>query len=179
MSTDEQVMTRKQVEFLRDLAIKVLGEERGRAYLDELRAEHPRPTQRQASEWISDLKDRQARSPITAPPRSKGGLPSVAAGRYAVVGDDGTLRLYKVDRPREGHFSGWTFVTWMRPNGYESQLSRPQMEKVLAKIAANPMDALVAYGKHTGVCGKCGRTLTDPESIDAGIGPVCAGKVAM
>ena len=26
---------------------------------------------------------------------------------------------------------------------------------------------------HSGVCGRCGRTLTHPESIETGIGPVC------
>ena len=30
---------------------------------------------------------------------------------------------------------------------------------------------------HEGRCCVCGRELTDPESIAAGIGPVCAGKV--
>lgn len=29
---------------------------------------------------------------------------------------------------------------------------------------------------HEGRCGRCGRTLTDPESIKRGIGPVCDGK---
>jgi len=29
---------------------------------------------------------------------------------------------------------------------------------------------------HSGKCGRCGRTLTVPESIESGIGPVCAGK---
>jgi len=28
---------------------------------------------------------------------------------------------------------------------------------------------------HEGVCGRCGRTLTVPESIQRGIGPICAG----
>ena len=28
---------------------------------------------------------------------------------------------------------------------------------------------------HEGVCGRCGRRLTVPESIESGIGPVCAG----
>jgi hypothetical protein len=31
---------------------------------------------------------------------------------------------------------------------------------------------------HAGLCCKCGRTLTTPESIAAGIGPVCAGRAA-
>lgn len=29
---------------------------------------------------------------------------------------------------------------------------------------------------HEGVCGKCGRKLTVPESIASGLGPVCAGR---
>jgi hypothetical protein len=29
---------------------------------------------------------------------------------------------------------------------------------------------------HEGRCGKCGRPLTVPESIESGIGPVCAGR---
>lgn len=30
--------------------------------------------------------------------------------------------------------------------------------------------------KHIGRCGVCGRELTTPESIDSGIGPICAGR---
>lgn len=30
--------------------------------------------------------------------------------------------------------------------------------------------------RHEGKCGRCGRTLTVPSSIDAGIGPECASK---
>lgn len=35
-----------------------------------------------------------------------------------------------------------------------------------------------AFGKIYGFCVRCGRTLTDEESIAAGIGPVCAGRWA-
>lgn len=31
---------------------------------------------------------------------------------------------------------------------------------------------------HEGTCGRCGRTLTVPESIETGLGPVCAEKAA-
>jgi hypothetical protein len=31
---------------------------------------------------------------------------------------------------------------------------------------------------HDGRCGRCGRPLTVPESIESGIGPVCAGRAA-
>lgn len=30
---------------------------------------------------------------------------------------------------------------------------------------------------HSGSCGVCGRTLTNPESIESGIGPYCAGRI--
>jgi hypothetical protein len=33
------------------------------------------------------------------------------------------------------------------------------------------------FGKLYGICCICGRTLTNEESIEAGIGPICAGKV--
>ena len=49
-------------------------------------------------------------------------------------------------------------------------------EPILAKIAATGMDLAIAYGKATGTCGICSKTLTDPKSIEAGIGPVCAKK---
>lgn len=31
---------------------------------------------------------------------------------------------------------------------------------------------------HSGQCGRCGRKLTDPESIDRGLGPKCAAKAS-
>jgi hypothetical protein len=32
------------------------------------------------------------------------------------------------------------------------------------------------FGRLYGMCCQCGATLTDEKSIEAGIGPVCAGK---
>ncbi|MAE23427.1 MAG: hypothetical protein CMK92_13650 [Pseudomonas sp.] len=50
------------------------------------------------------------------------------------------------------------------------------VEKALAVIAADPKGAAVRYGAKTGECSCCGRTLTDPKSIEAGIGPICADR---
>lgn len=44
----------------------------------------------------------------------------------------------------------------------------------LDEIAANPGEAAKLHGIKTGTCSCCGRELTDPASIAAGIGPVCA-----
>lgn len=49
-------------------------------------------------------------------------------------------------------------------------------KEALLNIAKNPVDAAKAYGKLTGSCSCCGRTLTDPTSIELGIGPICAEK---
>jgi hypothetical protein len=43
-------------------------------------------------------------------------------------------------------------------------------------ILGDPRAASKAYAQESGCCGVCGRTLTTPESLAAGIGPVCAEK---
>jgi len=48
----------------------------------------------------------------------------------------------------------------------------------LRQAEADPLAAAVAYGRASGRCAVCGRDLTDPTSIEAGIGPVCAGRLA-
>lgn len=45
--------------------------------------------------------------------------------------------------------------------------------------AANPLELAVAYGRRTGNCACCGRTLTNGESVELGIGPVCRAKWGM
>jgi hypothetical protein len=43
----------------------------------------------------------------------------------------------------------------------------------LDEFERDPAAALKAHGIATGSCGCCGRELTDPESIERGIGPIC------
>jgi hypothetical protein len=49
----------------------------------------------------------------------------------------------------------------------------------LRLIAADPLSAAVAYGRLTGSCSICARTLTDPVSIERGIGPICADNYGL
>ena len=46
----------------------------------------------------------------------------------------------------------------------------------LEAIATDPRAAALAHGIATGICSCCNRTLTDPESVARGIGPICAEK---
>jgi len=48
--------------------------------------------------------------------------------------------------------------------------------ETVARIAADPKGAAVEYGRLTGQCSCCGRTLSDPASVELGIGPICADK---
>ncbi len=41
-------------------------------------------------------------------------------------------------------------------------------------VASDPAAAAKAFGQRTGSCSCCGRELTNKESIDLGIGPICA-----
>lgn len=51
--------------------------------------------------------------------------------------------------------------------------TRAQVDAVMA-ACADPENAAIAYGKTFGVCSCCGRDLTDPASVERGIGPICA-----
>lgn len=49
-------------------------------------------------------------------------------------------------------------------------------ESAIREACKDPLAKAKLYGLQTGRCGCCGRELTDPESIAAGIGPICAGR---
>lgn len=46
----------------------------------------------------------------------------------------------------------------------------------IVALCADPLASAIAYGQRTGICACCARELTDPESIERGIGPICAEK---
>jgi hypothetical protein len=57
----------------------------------------------------------------------------------------------------------------------DSRLSDDVQQTIM--LAANdPLNAAIQYGKVSGECSCCGRELTDPQSIERGIGPICATK---
>jgi hypothetical protein len=68
-------------------------------------------------------------------------------------------------------------------NGRLSLWQRPGVDlgavrAVLDEFEGAPLQAAMRYGKLAGRCCSCGRELTDPASIEAGIGPICADKFA-
>ena len=100
----------------------------------------------------------------------------VPAGHYAVKGTDGKIKFYRVDRPTEGPWKGYTFVKVQAGDDFHPVKDRSRRMGILAAILVDAKGASVLYGRELGRCGVCNRTLTDPDSIAAGIGPVCAGR---
>jgi hypothetical protein len=102
----------------------------------------------------------------------------VPEGRYAVTGEDGATKFYRVDRPTEGRWKGYVFVKVQASDELHNVRSREARNSILAKIAADGIqEAMLRYGREIGKCGHCGRTLTNEESRAVGIGPVCRGKM--
>lgn len=61
----------------------------------------------------------------------------------------------------------WNGRRWDYARGYVFQLTADELLSV---------EEVRAFGLRTGMCAICGRTLTDPESVQKGIGPICEGK---
>lgn len=49
-------------------------------------------------------------------------------------------------------------------------------EAAIVAACADPREAALRYGRLMGACSVCGRTLVDPKSIAASIGPICAER---
>jgi hypothetical protein len=52
----------------------------------------------------------------------------------------------------------------------------PSMEAQIVEVCSDPAAAAVAYGRRTGSCCICARELTNHDSIERGIGPICAER---
>lgn len=93
--------------------------------------------------------------------------PELTAGIYVV-----NCGVFKVQRSRE---SGRLYAKkltaenkWEYVAGAVYNL-RPETRVTL--------DQAKEFGRRTGVCINCGAVLTDPVSVEAGIGPICAGRI--
>lgn len=149
--------------------------------LAEVKISEPSETRKSdhTPEWGQGAKE-AAREGLTA-------LLSAPAGRYALAegvnNDDGLqiVKFYKIDRPTEGKWKGYTFLKHLVANGVdlaEYPIRNPEMKReILAAIAADVEGATALYGQELGCCGRCNRPLTDDESRARGIGPTCAARM--
>jgi hypothetical protein len=105
---------------------------------------------------------------------------SMPAGRYALLKDE-QWRFYQVDKPTEGKWRGYVFLKQLfgAPGDYRKESIRNHgvRNAILAAIDEDPRTAAIDYGMQSQTCSLCSSPLTNPDSIAAGIGPVCRGKV--
>lgn len=71
-------------------------------------------------------------------------------------------------------------VAFAKPDGkvivWAKHRGDTRLVEALEVLAGDPKAAGKAYAKASGNCYRCNHPLTTPESIEAGIGPVCAEK---
>lgn len=100
---------------------------------------------------LSKLKFRTEHIEISVPKstsRNAGGLYVIHDGVYA------------------GKIMGGKFIA-----GFDA---KPDTLALVCDVASDPIGKAKQYGVKTGVCSCCGRELSDPVSVAAGIGPICA-----
>lgn len=109
-------------------------------------------------------------------------LPNLPHMRYAIEvidfehGPEPVWKFYQIDKPQKGKWAGRTFVSVMASDDTYPVRKPQSILAILGAIAADPEKAASDFGHQIGRCGICHRTLTDPESIAHGIGPVCRAK---
>jgi hypothetical protein len=114
----------------------------------------------------------EAECPQVTVEKFHSGAPQVADGRYAVE-HEGVLKFYKV---KNGRKPGYVFLDVQASDDWHSIRTPRRIHEILALIAQDADEASLRYGRELGICGDCGRTLTDETSRARGRGPVCDAK---
>jgi hypothetical protein len=104
------------------------------------------------------------------------GFDDVLPGRYALDGEDGTLRFYWLkDEDEHGNPRRLVQLVGAPGDFVQRRIWRPQ--SIMEQIARDSASAMIRFGLEVGKCGKCGSPLTDEASRARGIGPICAEKL--
>jgi hypothetical protein len=112
-------------------------------------------------------------------------------GRYTVVLADGNRRTLFITTAKRGNlagkriikflsgsdnvsdYTGFGFVDGTRVTMWKRFRDDSILTEAVRVLMNDPKAAAGAYALESGNCYVCGRTLTTPESIEAGIGPKC------
>jgi len=124
------------------------------------------------STLIDKLKAKRDELKRNAPKAPQGEKKSAEDGYY-VKGD--TFVCVKWNRAGTGQYA----TVW---NGEGWEYDRSASYKLVQEVKAGKLSPMTPedakrFGDLYGTCFKCSRTLTDPESIAQGYGPVCAGRM--
>lgn len=93
------------------------------------------------------------------------------AGRYHVPAKDGSDRYYQVKS-----LNGSPALFEVDPETGKAGApvkNKNTVADVSRAVNRDPETSMAEFGRGTGVCGRCGRSLSDPASQAAGLGPNC------
>lgn len=134
------------------------------------------------SRWITNLRNKIAELKVAVPAvtcqnmaPTSGEFDGVPDGRYAVCDpSDGKIKFYRVNTGRNGRqYLDVQASDELHP--IRNATSRMTILDLIRKDGI--VEAMAAYGRLIGRCGRCNRTLTDATSRAAGIGPDCREKM--
>lgn len=140
-----------------------------------------------ASKVIDGLKAMPKADPAKADeskPSTGLDLSDLPSGTYGVPGFETRLKV-RIRHGKDGtKWEGWTFVDDGAAYGNGTAYGRQapggtykgDIADKLAAIIADPAEAARLYGELTGRCCMCARILEDEESVERGVGPICAAK---
>lgn len=112
-------------------------------------------------------------------------------GYFTVVLEAGGHRTFRVREVKGGKLSGRRIISYLAGSNNESDYvgfgfvntsgvsvwkrfaSESTLRDALDILLGDHVAAQLGYAMESGNCYRCGRLLTDPESITLGIGPVC------
>lgn len=158
--------TDSQMSYIASLMDKVYGDNAPEAYLALVESEI---TRKQASEKIDALRAMLYSTPAQPKPTV-----TVPDGIHYT---DGTV--YRIRTSKSGNQYAERLLTQIEREANEGKAWVYEGRKPLAGLSSDTVltfQQAKAYGKMYGICADCGKLLTNPDSVEAGIGPVCIKK---
>lgn len=103
---------------------------------------------------------------------------NIGPGFYAVEDPkDHILKFFKVEIPKKGKWKNKVFISIQASEEFHSVQNAEYRKRIISEIKKSPIEAQMRYGQLIGNCGICGLTLTNEESRQRGIGPICWAKI--
>jgi hypothetical protein len=132
-------------------------------------------TMSMASALIEQLKDLNRRLRAEAR-ESEEALPEIPTGRYAYqkdTEDPEDIAFFHVVVTKKGFPLLWIYT----PMEEIAVKNRAQKRTILKKIEElGPFQCELLFGQKIGVCSRCGTELTNQQSREYGMGPICRNK---
>lgn len=168
--------TDRQLDYIRALKDGRVIDDKWRARIErDLAAGLTKLAASKIIDWLLK-QERQAVSVSLAPSAVPATTAPVAIPGVGHYEHNGTLYAV-VDRKRGRRTIRSLRQLFLNPDGSWSWRAASVAWRTLVPVwQPLTLDQAAAFGHATGTCLVCARTLTDPESVARGIGPVCAAR---